>query len=184
LFSTNVCLTHILSKVKAPNVANLLGALAVVVSDGVAEAVAHDHTLGDATALLVLEKYSDVSVEFLRVPLGLSHSGCVRLVDRLVLSGLVERRDSPSQDGRLVALRLTRKGRDVAAQAGARREEALARVASVLSAEELVTFGVLIAKIVDGAVVAPRGALRTCRLCDYSACLECPMHKFAADGTG
>ncbi len=140
--------------------------------------VTEPHAAGDAAALLVLEKYPDSSVEFLRGPLSLSHSGCVRLVDRLERDGLVERREG--SDARSIATHLTRKGRDAASSAAARREDVLVRAFSALTAKERETFGTRAAKIVDRAVVSPRGAMRACRLCDYGACVECPMHKFAS----
>lgn len=159
------------------NVANLLGALAVLVADDVSAAVARDHSPAEAAALSLLVKYPGASVEELRGPLELSHSGCVRLVDRLESTGYVERRSG--KDGRAVALVLTRKGRSAADVVMARRQDVLARALASLTAEERQTLGALVTKVLDRAVTVPRSAMRTCRLCDYDACERCPMHKFA-----
>jgi MarR family transcriptional regulator, negative regulator of the multidrug operon emrRAB len=164
----------------AANTANLLGALVVLISDQVTESLARDQSLTDATALSVLAKYSDCSVEMLRVPLALSHSGCVRLVDRLEIAGWVQRR--AAADGRAVALHLTRKGRDAAGKVSQRREQLLQRMLAGLSAPEQSTLAGLVTKLLHREVAIPALAMRTCRLCDYEACKVCPMHKFAQTG--
>ena len=38
----------------------------------------------------------------------------------------------------------------------------------------------IIEELLDRNVVIPRTAQRTCRLCDYEACVTCPMQKFAS----
>ena len=162
------------------NVPNLLGSLAVLLADEVSDAVSRDHSPTASAAILVLDKYPGVSVEELRGPLALSHSGCVRLVDRLEGEGHVERR--AGADARAIAISLTRKGRDAAALARARREEVLLSAVSTLTREEQEVLGELVTKLLDRNVVVPRTAMRTCRLCDYDACVSCPMHKFASEG--
>lgn len=161
---------------QSENVANLLGALAVLLSDKVSDAFTRDHSAAESAALLLLVKYPGASVEELRGPLEMSHSGCVRLVDRLESLGYVERRSG--KDGRAVALTLTRRGRESAAVATARRQEVLVGALASLSAGERQTLGTLVTKLLERAVVVPRVAMRTCRLCDYDACERCPMHKF------
>ncbi len=165
------------------NVANLLGALATMVSDGVTGAVAvPPEVLGDQTALALLAKYPDCSIQDLRDPLGLSHSGCVRLVDRLVAAGHVERREAP--DGRAVALRLTRHGRAVVAANVVRRADNLRELVSSLGDHERDVLGHLASRLLAGGTPTPRAAGKTCRLCDYAACIECPMRtRFAAPTT-
>jgi DNA-binding MarR family transcriptional regulator len=76
-----------------------------------------------AAALVHLAQYAGEAIEPLRPPLALSHSGRVRLVDRLVDAGQLERREAG--DARGVALHLTRKGRAAAADGLRRREEVL-----------------------------------------------------------
>src|SRR4051794_20070368 len=90
-------------------IANLLGALSLAVMDrierGARDVIGH---AGETPAALIVIGYGAITNDKLRRILGLSHSGTVRLVDRLVSDRLVERR--PGKDGREVALHLTAKG--------------------------------------------------------------------------
>lgn len=159
------------------NIANLLGALATLIEDGVEAAVALDpRELPKRTALALIAKYPGCSIEELRGPLALSHSGCVRLVDRAVDARLVERKTS--EDGRAVALHLTRRGRTATGATIERREKVLQGALGVLSDDERNQLAAIAAKLLD-SVVVPRTATRTCRFCDYDACVKCPMQKFA-----
>ena len=160
----------------ASNVANLLGSLVVFLSDQMVNLVSPDVSAAASAAIISLDKYPGASVEELRGPIALSHSGCVRLVDRLEAEGYLHRR--AGTDARAVALVLTKKGRDAAASARARREELLLAAVQTLTPEEQQTLGRLTSKLLDRGVAAPLMAMRTCRLCDYSACTTCPMHKF------
>ena len=77
---------------------NVLGALSLVVADQMSDAVAAaaDQSLTAAAALSALEHFADgCSVDRLRRILGLTSSGTVRLVDRLVAAGDVRRREGP-----------------------------------------------------------------------------------------
>jgi DNA-binding MarR family transcriptional regulator len=162
------------------NVANVLGALAVRLTDEIrSNGGALELDPAAVAALIHLSKYPCESVEGLRRPLDLSHSGCVRLADRLVAGAYVERR-SAANDGRSVALLLTRKGRALAEEALRRREEVLARALACLSLAERGTLGKLVGKILATEVGSPAAALRTCRLCDYEACQTCPLEALGA----
>jgi DNA-binding MarR family transcriptional regulator len=117
------------------------------------------------------------SVEELRHAIGLTHSGTVRLVDRLVVERDVERR--AADDGRAVSLFLTAKGRRTAAKIRAARTAALDDALATLSPTERATFARITEKLLRGVVgdrlarraaddVPPDGWL--CRLCDPTAC--------------
>ena len=156
------------------NVVNLLGALGTMVTDGVVGSVAPPPAaLGEQTALALLAKYPDCSIQNLRDPLELSHSGCVRLIDRLVKAGHVERREA--LDGRAVALRLTRRGRAAAAANVVRRAEGLRQLVSTLTESAREQLGQLASRLLAVGTPTPGAAGKTCRLCDYAACAECPM---------
>jgi DNA-binding MarR family transcriptional regulator len=159
----------------ATNVANVLGALAFRLADEIDGGLADLEVDGKAVAALVhLSKYPNESIERLRVPVGLSHSGCVRLVDRLAELGLVRRRATAS-DARAVEIALTRKGRALAARAHERRQEVLLRAVRSLAPTEQEQLGVLIGKVFASEVTTAASALRSCRLCDYAACKRCPL---------
>ena len=100
---------------------NVLGALSLVVADQMSDAVAAaaDQSLTAAAALSALEHFADgCSVDRLRRILGLTSSGTVRLVDRLVTAGEVRRREGP--DARTTSIVLTAAGRRVARRVGRR----------------------------------------------------------------
>src|SRR3954463_111802 len=115
--------------------ANLLGALGIVLSDALAEAADGAGGSSSATALVALHGPSaNASIEALAGVVGLSHSGTVRLVDRLVGDGLVERRRGADQ--RSAALVLTPAGRRLARQVLRRRDEKLANLVTLLTDEQ------------------------------------------------
>src|SRR5688572_20555675 len=91
---------------------NSFGALPVEVAQRVQEAGgrASPHGASAPAALAALHGLaSGQSIDALRRIVGLTHSGAVRLVDRLAGAGLVERRVGADQ--RSVALHLTPEGR-------------------------------------------------------------------------
>ncbi len=90
--------------------ANLLGVLGLSIADRIHN-VAMDvmNRAGETPAALVIIGYGfGPSNDKLKRVLGLSHPGTVRLVDRLVSDGLVERRKG--RDKREIALYLTDAG--------------------------------------------------------------------------
>jgi DNA-binding MarR family transcriptional regulator len=100
--------------------------------------------------------------------LGLTHSGAVRLVDRLTDAGLAERRRG--SDGRSVAVALTPAGRRAAAAVRVARERALAEALSALSGDERRALSALHEKLLAGLTSDRASARRLCRLCDADAC--------------
>src|ERR1700761_9087283 len=87
-------------------------------------------------ALVALHEFLDGgTVTQLSSVLGLTHSGTVRLVDRLGAEGLVER--AGAQDGRAVSVVLTRRGRHLAAQIRQAREKTLTSALSALTPDEV-----------------------------------------------
>ena len=133
---------------------NVLGALSLVVADQMSDAVAAaaDQSLTAAAALSALEHFADgCSIDRLRRILGLTSSGTVRLVDRLVAAGDVRRREGP--DGRTTSIALTaagrrRRARRVTAARAAVLEEALGD----LSPAERRDLERLAARVLEGVV--------------------------------
>jgi DNA-binding MarR family transcriptional regulator len=155
--------------------ANLLGALALAVADRI-EAAARDalaHTGETPAALVVIGYGTGPSNDTLRRILGLSHPGAVRLVDRLVADGLVERR--VGEDRRAVALYLTRRGK-------ARREGLLkGRLAAIrpllapLTETEQESLANLLHKMLSSMETTDMERCTLCRLCDDRVCTNCPV---------
>lgn len=156
-------------------IANLLGALSLAVMDrieqGARDIIGHG---GETPAALVVIGYGPgITNDKLRRILGRSHSGTVRLVDRLVSDHLVERR--PGKDGREVALYLTAKG------AARRKDLLLSRISAVkslldvLSPAETKRLGTLIRRLLAKQDTSEMDRFTICRMCDDRVCTNCPL---------
>ncbi|MBV9077633.1 MAG: MarR family transcriptional regulator, partial [Methylobacteriaceae bacterium] len=156
-------------------IANLLGVLGLAVADRI-EAVARDvlSRAGETPAALVVIGYeSGPSNEQLRRILGLSHPGSVRLVDRLVADGLVERREG--RDRRAVALYLTERGKTLREDLLKGRLAAIRPLLTPLTAPEQETFAALLHKMLASLDTTNLERCTLCRLCDDRVCTDCPI---------
>ena len=89
-----------------PRDANLLGTLSLAVAGRIETATESPLGPSAPAALSALDGFlGGEPIDALRQTLGLTHSGAVRLVDRLAEAGLAERRPGP--DARTVAVVLT-----------------------------------------------------------------------------
>ena len=162
---------------------NLLGALAVGLSDAITSAVetttGHAGAMGAALATLAQEP--GLGIEQLRVPLGRTQSATVRVVDQLVAEGYAERR--PGHDQRCVAVFLTTKGTRAASRVLASREQVLADAMSALTPGERKALTGALEKVLARITSDRAHADLICRLCDLAACPEsaCPV-ELAARG--
>ena len=176
--------------------ANVLGALSLVVADRMNAAVEAVAALGPSApaALAALHEFLDGgSVTQLSSVLGLSHSGTVRLVDRLAVEGLVER--IGAQDGRAVSVVLTSSGRRVALRIRQARSKALTSALSALTSDEVDNLAAALDKMLTTITLArarersarPHGRPQPwlCRLCDFAACGRsegnCPVNNAVTD---
>jgi MarR family transcriptional regulator, negative regulator of the multidrug operon emrRAB len=154
-----------------PRGANLLGAVALAVTDRVRAAAELGAAQGGSApaALISLAGYLDGSpIDAVRGPLGLTHSATVRLVDRLVAAGLARRRSGA--DRRSVAVELTPEGHEAAAQAARARAKALEDALAELDAGERAELARLHAKVLATLTEGRASAGHICRLCDSHAC--------------
>jgi DNA-binding MarR family transcriptional regulator len=173
--------------------ANVLGALALFVTDSTVDALdTMGHAPSAATALSALDQFLDKStLDRLRRVLGLTPSGAVRLVDRLVADGLVTR--GPGEDGRSRAVSLTLKGRRAAQRIQAARARVLGDALAELTPHQLGTLHALTGKVLAGLVRTKIHSGQserngwTCRLCDLTACGradgDCPAAEAARAAT-
>jgi DNA-binding MarR family transcriptional regulator len=165
--------------------ANLLGALALAVSGGIEDAAQHQAdglAKSEPEALVTLAHYPGQSVGDLARTLDLTHSGAVRLADRLEAAGLVER-TSPGP-GRRLALQLTETGRAAAQRVLARRQTAVDRLVRRLEAGEVAALERVAGRLLAAMTTDRASAHRLCRLCDEPLCAAgpgCPVDH-AADG--
>ncbi len=159
---------------------NALGALSLVVADRMNATVEAIAVLGPSApaALAALHEFLDGgSVRQLSSVLGLTHSGTVRLVDRLGAEGLVER--VGAQDGRAVSVVLTRSGRRMALRIRQARETSLTSALSALTSDEVdnlvealdtMLTTVTLARAEERSAGHDHPQPWLCRLCDFAAC--------------
>jgi DNA-binding MarR family transcriptional regulator len=155
--------------------ANVLGALALVVADQIADATAEAAGRADSApaALAALLHFLDrPSVDLLRQVLGLTSSGTVRLLDRLAEAGYVERQEG--KDRRSTAVVLTNAGRATAAEVCRARADVLDRATAALSPAERADLDRLIGKMLVGMMRGPGAVRWICRLCDTGICRGSP----------
>ena len=164
--------------------ANLLGALALTLSDRAGAAVHAGAGVSgsDAAALVTLRNYAEgESLDLLRRALALSHPAVVRLADRLQARGLVERHRSAS-DGRAVALRLTPTGRRAADAALAARAGAVAAALETLEPAQRSALGPMLERMLGAETTDATASLVICRMCDPDVCGHpdrCPVTQAA-----
>jgi DNA-binding MarR family transcriptional regulator len=164
--------------------ANLLGALALTLSDRAGAAVHAGAGVSgsDAAALVTLRNYAEGEpLDLLRRALALSHPGVVRLADRLQARGLVERHRS-DRDGRAVALRLTAAGRRSADAALAARADAIDAALETLDPGQRRALTPMLELMLGAQTTDSTASLVICRLCDPDVCghpERCPVTQAA-----
>jgi DNA-binding MarR family transcriptional regulator len=131
------------------------------------------------------------TLDHLRRVLGLTHSGAVRLVDRLCAAGLAERH--VGADGRSREVVLTERGERLADEITAARLAALDQLTEGLTVSERRTLVDLLGRVLGNVVATKNDGAWTCRLCDTSACGRseglCPAanaatRRFGSEATG
>jgi DNA-binding MarR family transcriptional regulator len=167
---------------------NLLGALAVLLTDELDDAThrAAGRSGATAAALAVLGQEPGQGIETLRLPLGLTHSATVRLVDGLQADGCARR--GRGTDGRSVSVTLTEAGRARARAVLDGRAEVLDRALATLTRDERRALTGLLERLLPALVESDQHAERICRLCDWAVCPDeaCPVTHGgrAAEGAG
>ena len=155
--------------------ANLLGVVALAIMDRIEE-TARDilsHAGETPAAVVVIGYGTGPSNDKLRRILGLSHPGTVRLVDRLVADGLVERREG--RDKRAIALFLTKRGKSLREELLKGRLAAIRPLLAGLTDLEIETFGALLHKMLSSMEPTDTECRKLCRLCDDRVCSNCPI---------
>jgi MarR family transcriptional regulator, negative regulator of the multidrug operon emrRAB len=157
--------------------ANLLGALVLALDDDISAATAQatDHGAAFPAALVCIHWQPGCTIEELRQKLRLSHSGTVRLLDRLEADGAIERQSG--RDGRSVALGLSAQGRRRVRAILEARHGVLSEALAPLSPAERRELGPLLEKVLAGITRDVTHADQVCRLCDEASCPaeRCPV---------
>lgn len=157
--------------------ANLLGAAAGAVQERIDDALREASGLsGEApAAVLTVGTRPGRPIKDLSRSLGLSHSGTVRLVDRLEGRGWVVR--ERSADGREVHLRLTDAGEEMFEKLSAARRAVLERLVEPVPADDRGALGRALEALLTGLVSDRDDAWHICRLCEHRVCrgADCPV---------
>ena len=155
--------------------ANLLGAVGLAAVDRIEEVARSvlSHAGETPAALVVIGYDMGPSNDQLRRVLCLSHPGSVRLVDRLVSDGLVERREG--RDRRAIALYLTERGRALREDLLRGRLAALRPLLAPLTRSEQDTLAELLHKMLSSMETTNLERCTLCRLCDDRVCVGCPI---------
>lgn len=163
-----------------------MGAWLVAAGDRVRAATAAAGTAPlEAEALVQVHNDPGRSVDWLRARLDLSHSGTVRLVERLAGAGLLHR-GVATADARAAALTLTEVGQQRVAALFAARERAVGQLlAEVPEAAQIGLWEMADAQLRTTARDRIAADV-TCRLCEVDVCVPvCPVEaSITGDVTG
>ncbi|MDY3586228.1 MarR family winged helix-turn-helix transcriptional regulator [Enterobacter asburiae] len=162
-----------------PRDRNIFGAFALMISDDIVRASSsRAPELAAASALALLAHKPGLSIRMLAIGVGLSHAGTVRLVDRLVSEGLIERREH-STDGRARSLYLTPTGKVASDEVLASRDQVIAEGLSILNPDELKTLSDIAERVLRNRLENLEQSYRICRLCCYEGCTNGTVAKLA-----
>ena len=167
---------HIDVSMDEPRDRNIFGAFALMISDDIVRASSSRAPEAGpaASALALLAHKPGLSIRMLAIGVGLSHAGTVRLVDRLVSEGLIERREH-STDGRARSLYLTPTGKVASDEVLASRDQVIAEGLSILNPDELKTLSDIAERVLRNRLENLEQSYRICRLCCYEGCTNCPV---------
>ena len=158
--------------------ANILGALAMLIQDRVEGAFqsALDLSPMAAAALVMIDVYPGSSIEQVAGRIGLTHSATVRVVDKLVERGLVEK-DRARQDARAQSLKLSKAGKRMLEQLHQTRNQVTDDLLTELAPAQRNALEDAISTILHRCVAPGREADVTCRVCDDRRCSPdiCPI---------
>jgi len=137
--------------------ATIIGAAALAITDRAAVPETTDElSTSTVAALSSLHHFlDDATVDDLRRVLGLSHSGAVRLVDRLADAGLARR--GPGRDLRSRSVALTKRGTELAVEITNARLEAIDRLTVGLTSGERRTLVGLLGRVLANVVTTKDG---------------------------
>lgn len=155
---------------------NVVVAFALAVQDRMDAALG---TVGldarELAALTLIAAADGSPVDWLCSRVGLTHSGTVRLVDRLTARGLLER--GPAS-GRRVPLHLTGDGRALLDDWSTIRDRAAEELLAAVPGEQRSRLVAALARTLEAAPRVRREADATCRACTWPACgADCPVDR-------
>jgi MarR family transcriptional repressor of emrRAB len=156
---------------------NLLGALALALSDDMQAAVRRQTGLSPTACavLATLGPYPHQTIGEVAQVMGVTHSVAVRVVDELVRGGLLAR--AAGEDRRQVKLQLTPEGTAMREAIMAARNSVLNAALDVLTAEERQRLEAMVSAMLVKVTASRAKADHLCRLCDEYVCTRdtCPV---------
>jgi DNA-binding MarR family transcriptional regulator len=130
--------------------------------------------LREVSALNLVETHPGSSIDWLGTRVGLTHSGTVRLVDRLEQAGWLTR----ARAGREVGLRVTATGRAALRRWRRAADTAVAAAIGPLGPAAAARLLALLSDALEGTARRRVEADATCRTCDWRACGDpCPVDR-------
>lgn len=152
---------------------NVIASFAVALNDVIRRSAERTTGMsgGAPAALVAIVAEPEMTIDVLRRALDLTHPGAVRLVDRLVDKGWVQRQRGL---GRTVSLQATPQGVEVARVLLAERENVVSNFLKTLSAADQNNLADLVSPTLEDAVSNDVELRRLCRLCDRNSCDPCP----------
>ncbi len=157
---------------------NVLAALAMHIVERMNRSIENiaQHGAAAPSAIVVIWQHPGDTIDYLRRVLSLSHSGTVRLVERLVEDGLVVKK--PAADARAVALTCTAAGARRARNILAARKQVVDPIIEGLSAGEKRQLEAILRKVPWTGVTSQPDGVHVCRLCNIQTCFikgNCPV---------
>lgn len=160
-----------------PRTSNLLGALTTALHDHLNKRMENEFSFAGETpaALVTIGHNEGRTVDFLSKALELSHSGTVRLVEKLEQSGLV--RKKAGTDKRTVTLYVTEQGRRKMQNIVRTRRHCLDELLGVLSGKEQKQFTSMLERMLQFMTHDDDSAEAICKLCEVDVCPQdrCPV---------
>jgi MarR family transcriptional regulator, negative regulator of the multidrug operon emrRAB len=156
--------------------ANLIGALGTALHDSqVAQVTEPGLTATEASALNRVGQIPGCSIANLRIGLGISQPGTVRVVNALVRRDLVTR--AAGRDGRTVALHLTKQGRAAWEALVERRRALLSDALDAVPTRDRPALERAVTAVLTALTDDADEAEHICRLCDEASCpqVRCPV---------
>ena len=165
------------------NLDNVFGAIALGLSDQILEAMETETGLSpnEAATLVHVNLRPGKTITSLSTKLRLSHPGTVRVVDRLLSRGLINR--LVGKDKRQALLQLTPEGQQILSDITTARARALSLSLAPLTKSDRQALEPILRILVSGTVRDSVDAYAHCRFCDTDRCYAnmCPVEAFARD---
>jgi DNA-binding MarR family transcriptional regulator len=153
---------------------SVLSAWTLRVAQSLEDALPGGLSSRDVAVLTLVASHDDVGADWLRARVGLTQSGTVRAIERLVDAGLVVR---SGRRGHHVLVSATDDGRETLTAWQERKTTTMDALLSRLLPGDRDQLLALVARALEGETRERVDADTLCRTCDWSACTPCPVDR-------